>query len=739
MLAYLKSCVHLFFIVVAFSIFLFGIPQQTFANHFRAGTMSWEAVEDEEKTVLIKMQVGWTNSHGHIPTNTPIGGVVTNKLTLFFGDGTSLNAALRVTSRNSTTNDVQTELVSIKPGDDDYTEGVIKTYASDGQYVAYWTSSARETAENLDGGTWRNETLITVGGEYAGNSSPVSAVAAVVQVPDNSVFNYSLVGVDKDGDDVRFRYGSKQEFFGSGSGEATRPTGLILDENGEVTWDIRDETLSTDIGDRWQMTVMVEDLDEEGNVKSYVPLDFVFLISDSSNEPPTLTSENNSYSVNVGQTLEFNVTGVDPDWISEDSSPVISVINPPSANNSVWNTSTDSDNDTTVLTVSFTPTSDMQGNNYVIVFQATDSGGNSTTKNISLTVNSVTPTPTATPTPTNTPTVTPTKAPSVNSSPSAPVCTATRAIAPQLIRIDARSTSVTVHFSTVEQYKQYVMSYSTNTNAEEHTISHTASDSLNQSVTINDLLPNTVYYFKIRVQNECMPGEWSEIRSIVPPSGSQQSFYSSGSQMNIAEIQVDKLVPSACVYTVLPGDTLWKLAEEAFGDGHRYKEIVDLNRDKYPNLSKVLTVGTVLKFPCESTNESLPHDHDEDGNSIPTYSNAVTIYVEHNGVALGGVDVELHSDPKRGTTDEHGKVVFTDVEPGEHTLKLAYDTYSTEQKITVDEGVKDFDIKVSVNMEEKIGYLNWIFLGVGLLMGIFLFWLIIFMKKRKKRDEESQK
>jgi hypothetical protein len=111
MLALIKKYTYLFSLFIASLLFLFIAPNNSYANHFRAGSMSWESVEGEDRTVLIKMQVGWTNNHGHIPSATPIGGVVTNKLTLYFGDGTSLNAALRVTSRNSTTNDVQTELV----------------------------------------------------------------------------------------------------------------------------------------------------------------------------------------------------------------------------------------------------------------------------------------------------------------------------------------------------------------------------------------------------------------------------------------------------------------------------------------------------------------------------------------------------------------------------------------------------------------------------------------------------
>jgi LysM repeat protein len=282
-----------------------------------------------------------------------------------------------------------------------------------------------------------------------------------------------------------------------------------------------------------------------------------------------------------------------------------------------------------------------------------------------------------------------------------------------------------------------VISYSTKPNGEEHTTTYTASSGHNQSVVINDLLPNTTYYVKVRVQNGCMPGEWSATRSLVTTPSSSQSFLNQN-EMIVEELQINTTLPSDCTYTVLYGDTLWKLAEDAYGNGDEYQKIIDLNRDEYPNIRQVLTVGSTLTFPCESTNESLPHDHDDEGNSVSTYTNAVTIYVENEGIPLGGVDVELHSDPKYGKTDENGKVVFTNVEPGEHTLILASGSYNAEQKITVDEGIKDFDIKVSITMEQNAWYHDWIFVVLGVTIGIALFWLLLFLKKRKKNTDSDK-
>ena len=46
-------------------------------------------------------------------------------------------------------------------------------------------------------------------------------------------------------------------------------------------------------------------------------------------------------------------------------------------------------------------------------------------------------------------------------------------------------------------------------------------------------------------------------------------------------------------YTVVHGDTLWKIAETLLGKGSRYTEIVKLNSLK----SNVLYTGQVLQIP----------------------------------------------------------------------------------------------------------------------------------------------
>lgn len=54
------------------------------------------------------------------------------------------------------------------------------------------------------------------------------------------------------------------------------------------------------------------------------------------------------------------------------------------------------------------------------------------------------------------------------------------------------------------------------------------------------------------------------------------------------------------VHLVLPGETLWSLAQRYLGDGHRWKEIVALNRNRVSS-ARALEAGTTLSIPDRGT------------------------------------------------------------------------------------------------------------------------------------------
>lgn len=51
------------------------------------------------------------------------------------------------------------------------------------------------------------------------------------------------------------------------------------------------------------------------------------------------------------------------------------------------------------------------------------------------------------------------------------------------------------------------------------------------------------------------------------------------------------------IYTVKPGDSLWRIAEHHYGDGNKYMKIFEANRDKMSSPNSVIHPGDQLKVP----------------------------------------------------------------------------------------------------------------------------------------------
>jgi len=61
-------------------------------------------------------------------------------------------------------------------------------------------------------------------------------------------------------------------------------------------------------------------------------------------------------------------------------------------------------------------------------------------------------------------------------------------------------------------------------------------------------------------------------------------------------LQVAEREPEAAFYTVVKGDTLWKIAEAHYGDGSRYTEIFAANRPMLEDPDRIYP-GQVLRIP----------------------------------------------------------------------------------------------------------------------------------------------
>lgn len=80
-----------------------------------------------------------------------------------------------------------------------------------------------------------------------------------------------------------------------------------------------------------------------------------------------------------------------------------------------------------------------------------------------------------------------------------------------LFQINTTTNSAKIYFTPQADTNNYVISFSTNPNAEEHGEQVKLLSEGVQSHSIYYLKPNTTYYVKVRGQNGCMPGEWSNI------------------------------------------------------------------------------------------------------------------------------------------------------------------------------------------------------------------------------------
>jgi hypothetical protein len=98
---------------------------------------------------------------------------------------------------------------------------------------------------------------------------------------------------------------------------------------------------------------------------------------------------------------------------------------------------------------------------------------------------------------------------------SAPVCNDSKPLLkPDLFQIDAARTTAKIFFIQLPDTNRYYISFSEKPIAEDYGAEVTLAREGVQNFTVNFLKPNTIYYFKVRGQNGCMPGDWSNIMKV---------------------------------------------------------------------------------------------------------------------------------------------------------------------------------------------------------------------------------
>lgn len=104
-------------------------------------------------------------------------------------------------------------------------------------------------------------------------------------------------------------------------------------------------------------------------------------------------------------------------------------------------------------------------------------------------------------------------------------CGVEKPFATELFQINTTKNSATIYFSPISNTNQFVISYSTNPSAEEHGAQVDLAREGVQNYTISMLQPNTDYYFKVRGQHGCRPGEWSEVLKARTSEGNFESIF----------------------------------------------------------------------------------------------------------------------------------------------------------------------------------------------------------------------
>lgn len=87
----------------------------------------------------------------------------------------------------------------------------------------------------------------------------------------------------------------------------------------------------------------------------------------------------------------------------------------------------------------------------------------------------------------------------------------------------------------------------------------------------------------------------------------------------------------------------------------------------------------------------------------------------------------MHSKVQEAITDKDGIAQFSNVEPGDHRVLIAYENFEGEQSINLSGDVKEFALNVTVQEKPlSLSPLAWGIIGI---MGIAI--VILIIKRRK--------
>lgn len=289
------------------------------ASHFRYGSISWQQTSPVSLSIQFKVSVSYrypdgtsgiryfNASNNTVNTAPKVGDVIyvnTSDQDLYFGDGSSTRINFTVTGVDLVKKWLYGEFITTH------------TFPGAGNRIAYFESCCTiSSLDNNQGNTsYRVETIVNVG---TNNNPPVATIAPIVylQINDPNA-NFFVPATDPNGDPLRWRIAN--------SGESTQTNGIPSIPAPDsfsieaTTGHAHFNTVGKSIDGQNEVSLMIEDLDVNGNVKSKVPVTFIMQYVAPSTPPQfdySITPANNTeIKVQPGTPINFNVRAFDTDF-----------------------------------------------------------------------------------------------------------------------------------------------------------------------------------------------------------------------------------------------------------------------------------------------------------------------------------------------------------------------------------------------------------------------------------------
>jgi len=247
-----------------------------------------------------------------------------------------------------------------------------RTYASDGPFTAAITGCCRINTVSNSNPDYRLQTEVRFS---AFNSSPVSSLPPIVEAPANLPgFTFQIPATDAEGDQLTFRLAT-----GSESSLWTMPPGLGVSSSGLLSW----STVGRTPGQLWAAQVVIEERRNGVRIGSSA-VDFLLHVTPaaSGTAPTCLPPAQTSYTVPVGQPVQFTVGTRDPD-----ASDVLTLTASGLPSGASMLPALPLQGRSGISsTFSWTPPASAAGNTYPVSFRVTDSTGQQGQCTVNLTV-----------------------------------------------------------------------------------------------------------------------------------------------------------------------------------------------------------------------------------------------------------------------------------------------------------------------------------------------------------------